>query len=367
MILGISVASALRVVNDAIPNSTDFWDTDQLVKLAAALAQRGLKQARHAIYEKFDLQQFDECWFGGYQIVELDGIEGLLYVAEVIGARLLKEPNFWTDDYLVTEAIERFGEKTVIAALEQQAKIKVNVRAYLKAIANHTKSIPTTNRSRPTMKQIEEKIEAGSGSFSGIYSSFGSRASQEDLEYIFSQLLTETRREQLIRYFWIFRKRMLPSLNKLLLSLAESDDKTIQEAAIVAIAHTQDSLVRDLGIRLLLKQPSSIYQRAIKLFIKNYQPGDDQLIESVLPVTDERHNLHTIGVDLIDLVEAQEDWQLASCCLWVYENTPCSLCRKSVVEAMLARQRLPETLRWECHWDANPNIRALTTSRQPSL
>lgn len=148
--------------------------------------------------------------------------------------------------------------------------------------------------------------------------------------------------------------------------MAETDDEDLQEAAIVALANTQDKSVRDLGIRLLREQPTSIYQGAIKLFIKNYEPGDYQLIESVLPVLGDDWRLHSIGCDLIDLVEAHEDLELASCCLRVYEQTPCSLCREKIVKAMLATQKFPETLRQECRWDCSTDIRALTTSSEPS-
>lgn len=53
---------------------------------------------------------------------------------------------------------------------------------------------------------------------------------------------------------------------------------------------------------------------------------------------------HAIGCDLVDLTEAQRDPELASCCLWVYEHTPCSLCPESAVKARLERERAPKTL-----------------------
>ncbi len=135
-----------QCILEAIPNSTDLWDTQQLVELATELARRGLEEARRAIYDKFALQEFDEFWIGGSQIVELDGIEGLLHVAEVIGTRLLEEPDFRHDyDYLVTEAIERFDKQTVIAALEKRASENANVRAYLDAVVKSSKSVSNTH------------------------------------------------------------------------------------------------------------------------------------------------------------------------------------------------------------------------------
>lgn len=86
----------------------------------------------------------------------------------------------------------------------------------------------------------------------GFYSFFGSCASDEEIEHLFSRLLAETRREQLIRYLWIFRRRTLPKLDRRLFDLAETDDEDLQDAAIAAIANTRDMSVHDLAIQLLL-------------------------------------------------------------------------------------------------------------------
>lgn len=58
--------------------------------------------------------------------VELNGSEGLLRVAEVIGARLLKDREYWEDDYLMSEAGDRFGFETVMASLEERALMSAN-------------------------------------------------------------------------------------------------------------------------------------------------------------------------------------------------------------------------------------------------
>ncbi len=267
-----------------------------------------------------------------------------------------KEQEYWQDDYLVTEVGERFGFETVIAALEERASANANARAYKDAITNHRESVRTTHRShqpQPTVNQILAKIEAASGSIPVSYSVFDQRASDEDIEHLLARLLAETRREQLIRYLWIFRRRPLPWLDQSLFDLAETDDEKLQDAAIAVIANTRDQSVRALAIRLLREQPTSIYQGAIKLFSKNYEPGEHKLIESVLCVSENPGMEHAIGFDLVELAEAQRYPELASCCLWVYENTPCSLCRKRMVEALLKLEQAPQTLILECLWDCS--------------
>lgn len=364
----------------ALPDVTEekeFWDADQLVELAAILARRGSDRARQAIYDKFDLQEEYAFWLGTQEIIEIDGIEGLLHIADIIGAKLLQNPDSWEDNYLVLEASELYGKEAVVAALSERAEISANVRAYLDAVTKYEKddedsaasksedkSARKTRSSRPTLKYIISKIEAaGDLSLSGGV--WGRRASDEDLEYLFDRLLAETRREQLLRYLWIFRLREFPALDDRLFDLAASHDEEIQDAAIVALAHSKDASIRNLANRLLRERPTSIHQSALRLYTKNYEPEDYQLIESVLTLSEDVDLIHAIAYDLIRFVNAQDDPQLANFLLWAYERTPCAICRKYAVEDLLKRKQAPEILLQECLWDCSEEIRDLAKSALP--
>ncbi|NER36373.1 MAG: hypothetical protein F6J93_20725 [Oscillatoria sp. SIO1A7] len=362
----------------ALPDVTEeeeLWDANQLVELAAILAQRGSERARQAVYRKFDLQEFDASWLGAEQIIEIDGIKGLLHIAEILGAKLLREPEHWEGANLVSEASELYGKEAVVAALSERAEISANVRAYIDEITKRSdffepnkskkkKSSRQTDRDRPTVEYIISKIEAGANwrYYGGV---LGQRASDGEIEYLFERLLAETRREQLLRYLWLFRKREFPRLDDRLFELAASDDEEIQHAAIVGLAHTKDTSIRNLANRLLREKPRSICHRALKLYNKNYEPEDCQLIESVLTLWEDSDWLHDIAFDLIHFIKAQEDPQLANLLFWAYERTPCAICRQYVVEDLLKRKQAPETLLQECFWDGDKEIRALAKSALP--
>ena len=358
----------------ALPDATEkLWDARQLIELAAVLARRGSDRARRAIYERFELQEF-ASWIGAGQIVEIDGIEGLLHVAEIIGAKLLQNTDSWEDNYLVLEASELYGKEAVMAALSQGAETSANVRAYLDEVnkradflsANKSekKSARQTDRDRLRVQYIISTIEAATRSVS-TSCVWGRRASDEDLEYLFDRLLAETRREQLLRYLWIFRLREFPRLDDRLFDLAASEDEEIQDAAIVALAHSKDASIRNLANRLLRERPTSIYQSALRLYTKNYEPEDYQLIESILTLSEDVDLLHQTAYDLIRFVKAQEDPQLANFLFWAYERTPCAICRKYAVEDLLKRKQAPETLLQECLWDCSEEIRDLAKSALP--
>src|SRR5262249_3227072 len=98
----------------ALNRATEARDISQLMHLAVHFARRGCADAREAIYARFDKsaridqQQFDSS-LGGKQIVELDGVAGLLHVAEITGGWLLEHPDDWASDYLIREACEHLG------------------------------------------------------------------------------------------------------------------------------------------------------------------------------------------------------------------------------------------------------------------
>ena len=113
----------------ALSPSTESWNVSQLCSLAELFARRGDTKARAALIEKFEKQEFNESWLGGSQLVALDGIDGLLQVAEVIGCRLRRDQDYWEDDALFTEAAERSTPELVMAALRERAATSENVCA----------------------------------------------------------------------------------------------------------------------------------------------------------------------------------------------------------------------------------------------
>jgi hypothetical protein len=347
---------------EALPGATEFWDVPQLLGLALEFARRGSSQARAALYETFDRQQFHEEWLGGEQIVALDGVAGMLHVAEVVGTRLSGDPEGWVDGSVLSLACEQCGEEPVMAALRARAQDCPAVRAYLDSIASLKARHHAAASAARTVKNVDQilaDIEAATGPFRGQFIAFGRTAGALDLERVFDRLLVESRQEQLLRCLWVFRRRALPRLDGRLFALAEGTDRELQEAALAALAASQAGSIRDLGLRLLRTDPETITRGALTLFRKNYAPGDHAAIEAVLVNLEEDGATHGIGFDLLDVAESQPDPELASCLNWVYERTPCSNCRWVALRELLKRERASAEMLREAAWDCAEDTRAL--------
>ncbi|MEM7591252.1 MAG: hypothetical protein AAF383_07000 [Cyanobacteria bacterium P01_A01_bin.83] len=331
-------------------------------------AKEGNNEAREIIYKTFEQQDFNESWLGGEQIIALDGIKGLLVVAEIVGGRILEDDEFWEDDCLIMQASENHETIKVWSALEKEALNNIKVKAYLDAVKSHRQENASIRDNRQknknkisSFKRIFEIIEQKPNYFY-LLSKFGRKATEDDLEQIFKRLLIETREQQLVKYLYIFRDRILPRLDSRLFDLAASDNDQIQFAALAALANSKDYSLHNLAIKLIKEQPKSINNRVLKLFINNYHVEDLQIIKSVLNKPQSIDTRHYLGMDLMKIIDTHKTPELIPCSLWIYEQTPCTYCRKSILKILISLQQVPPAVIKECLQDCSPDIRALANA-----
>src|SRR5690606_31140164 len=74
----------------------DFWGLDQMCDLAVKFYKAGHHEAKAALYNRFEKNNLEGYEFCGQdQLMEIDGINGILKVAEIVGKTLFENP----DDY----------------------------------------------------------------------------------------------------------------------------------------------------------------------------------------------------------------------------------------------------------------------------
>ena len=105
----------------------DFW---QLYYLVVEFALHNDQEARRIVYEIFDKTIHDETMEGCDAIIQLDGVNGLLYVLAKIGQRIQDGFGFWEAKYDIEQAEEKFGAETVQAAIDRETKTNPLVNAY---------------------------------------------------------------------------------------------------------------------------------------------------------------------------------------------------------------------------------------------
>jgi hypothetical protein len=344
----------------AVEHSED-WDMSQLLDFLLLFAKQEDAGARDTLYEEFGRQRRRESWVGGDQIIELDGISGMLHVAEVIGARMLGEPDYWEDDSLLKMAGESLGEDNVIRALTERATTSANVQAYLQGV-EETRQLRNKGSSRPaphTLATIITAIEQVKKSWVYMIARFGEMAGTAEIEELYSRLIAEERPEQLLGYLHAFRMRSVPRLHPRLLQLVESDDEAIRNATGSLLSNVQHPEVRALALHIVQSHDPELLGDAITMLSHNYESDDHVLILNAAQSQSDSDLLHHMGIAMLELVAQHQHSELNPVLLWVYENSPCSECRLRTVKLLIARNEAQRELLEECRWDCREETREL--------
>ncbi len=186
-----------------------------------------------------------------------------------------------------------------------------------------------------------------------------------EAERLFGQLLVETRPRQLVRYLGLFTERGFPSLPSRVFELARSADEAVQRLALLGLGQGGTPEVGRFARALLGEQRSAAVLGAVALLERDYQHEDGRLLESVLDVPQNEEEAHSLGSDLLRVAGERGGAELTACLLWVYERTPCTLCRQKSVQALIKWETAPKSLLAECHWDCDAETRTLARAKLP--
>lgn len=365
----------------------DDYDTEQLFELLAVLAEQGDVQARQLIYDRFAQNAArDGREIGAYTIINLDGIDGFLFIAEQLIARGIVEGEQWIAGHLLeyvewltgkeeTQAVLEdvaMKDRKIAALLEREKKISQNAArrseerakldpstlTYEEAMQAQRRGLLDFKRLRydQVRQFIVERVVTGGWYWGQVYQ-WGRKAPDAAVEQAAHDLLAEEDRGRLIPYLSLFRGRKFPLDYSRLLELAQSADEELASWALQALEPISDPSVRQLGLRLL--EAGQHRAGAVGLLVNNYEAGDLSRIKQAIDAETNEEVIHSIGYDLRKLAETYRTSDAAGALKSFYEKGPCSLCREKTVDLMLWLDVLPEWVREECRYDANLDIRVL--------
>lgn len=328
-------------------------DTWHLFHLNRLFAQGGHSSARDAMYEKLTRNDGAEPFIGADEVIELDGVDALLFVLESTGKWIETHPTYWVDDRLILTAQENI-KSDVIAAARKAAETNSNIRRYFEALEKHDKEI--SQQKRPDYKkfsysELREKILTSPEKvLLGHLAGWGKHASEESIHAAAADLQNEQDEKVLLAYLRIFNFRAFPLGHDRLVWLAKSENVEIATAAKRALRHIQSDLVRALALDLIRADPSD--SDGVHLLEKNYSPADHTIIESLLDIQKTDDDFHWIARAAIHVFKANPQSVALASLLKVYEYGRCSLCRKGAMNIMTERQITPLAILEEYKYDS---------------
>jgi hypothetical protein len=342
----------------SLSEDEDNWNTPQRFELARLLAQAGNSLAREAMYTAFRTKELSASDIAA-QFIELDGIQGLLFVLRQIGEQLATNANQWEDYSLLFAAGEICGRDVVDAAVLEASNADENIKAYLKAAEENRRLGQQAERPDPktlTYGQIHSLIESKRAG--GVLREWAAQASSSDLELAAHDLIQEKDFEKLRSYLMLFRKRSFPLDIDHLLQLLELPDGPIPFHTLTVLANLEHERVRSLAFKLI--ETKSRRGWAIDLLIKNFQESDYSNVEAWCDAEQDSGTINAFDRSLRDFFAAHPNPEAEMRLLLnLYEKEPCAHCRSYIVERLLGMNALTDVLKRECRHDSYADTRAL--------
>jgi hypothetical protein len=322
--------------------------------LILEFAKMGLPDARKALYNDFiESMKTGFDWSTGEEIVKLDGLPGLLFIARSFGRVVGTEDQDAIPWYHVRNLSDTLGTEVV-----NQAFLELNhpkAAKYLKFSRIRQKSIRKGRKYEAlpfewAARAIERAVRGGRVSLKF----WGQDASEESLIRV-AQRIPEIRGvKKLERALSVFAQRPFPLDYTFLLELCRQKDENVVWAACQAVSWFTDSRIRELALKFL--EYPEMQRQGMYLLELNFEQDDWNLLENLTATLTDDH-CEKLIVQTRKVIETNPSPKALKTLLQLYEAGSCVSCRLHVVELMHELDCLPEWVLEEILLDAHDYAR----------
>ena len=330
-------AACRDVVLRSLADCGDDYHALKRFSLGVLFAQEGDAGMRQALYENFRPGE----WHGdglAICLVELDGLEGLLFAAGKL--RAVGGDSGW----LLSHASDKLGEDVVRRALAERAAVDPDVAWFLALSAPAAAQLPAKAAPEVSLGAVL----AGRVTVAAA-TKWGRGAPGEEIQQAAEALASGSRpaEESLLA---AFGQRAFPGDPQPLLARAGAGEHRVKSLALRALSQVAHPAVRMFGLA----------QQEVDLIGRNFLPGDHALILTWLEEVTGDEQLHRMAMDALDFWKIHPAAESEPAMLrLIYQRTPCGQCRESAVRRMIERHRLPSEIEAECAFDGHDEIREL--------
>lgn len=336
----------------------DTWTRTQLFDLTKIFAQQNDAEARQALYNAFvNNSILGSEWAGTSEIMELDGIEGLKFIAEEFGKRLEKDPEDWQDDYDVNQFQKDNPEIDVWTELDIAAKQNRFIKIYIDEVRRNTAQ--RNEREKPPVPVYKDIVEEALLRPSRTWF-LNRKLNGVQLNLIAQQLIverTKNNREKLLR---VFTRHKFPLDKEFLFNQACKDP--VRNRRIVTLAIQALSLFKNKSIRQFALKQIAIDKHPtlfVELLKENYKQGDYKLLSTLIANSNNGTELEDLIIDIKDIYYVNESPECQEPLEALYDKHTCGICRKYIVEILKENNVLSERIKNEIRFDCNKHTREL--------
>lgn len=348
------------VLQGLASEQNDTWNLTHLFALAKLYAQQNDTEVKQAIYDRFLNNPIEHSdWIGAYEILELDGLNGLFYVAEKFGKYIEQNPDDWQDDWIIKRFQEENKNIKVSEKLKKKSETNKFIRIYLDNI-KRTKTNQEKHKTKPTKYKdiIDEVLNS-----KPRVSYFRKRnLTNNEVNQIAKLLIDETDKSNIERLLDIFDFYKFPYDSQIILDFAKqkrTSKNRIVEYAIYALKHLKSKDIRNFAMDKILTAKNPIDY--LEILISNYKSGDFKFLSEIADKTNNEHKIERLAGIYIDIFKANKTKECKQPLEILYNKMNCAIHRNGIVEVLLDNDVLSDSIKKELKFDSNLKTRQLTT------
>lgn len=338
----------------------DYWGLDQMCDLAVKFYKIGYLEAKTALYNRFEKNNLEDYEFCGQdQLMEIDGTNGILKVAEIVGKTLFENP----DDYEGSWRIDYYQKRHKAIDIYEQLKIASTKNKYIKAYYNSILKNKWTLPRRRKIKKwsyelVKEKIDQDK--FRVLSEERANELSVDEVKRLADEFIASKDKVKQEQYLRFFSYRKFPYGYEPILKIAKGKNpknSRMVEFAAEALKHFSAPEIRQLAVKKLNadKNPCDY----LNLLVSNYKNGDYKLLTEIANRSDDYDFIHSIVFGFIEIYEANATKECKEPLEIIYNKMNCGLHRKDIVKILLDNNVLSNEIFVELEFDSEDRIRKL--------
>ncbi len=338
----------------------DYWGLHQMCDLAVKFYKAGYHEAKTALYTRFEKNSLDGYEFCGQkQLMTIDGLNGVLKVAETVGKTLLENPDDYEDTWIIDDFQKRNKSVDIYEELKNASAKNKYIKAYYNSILKNKWTLPRPRKiKRFTYELVKEKIDNRRLGF--LSSDRNKELKDNEVEKLANEFLTEKDNQQKEMYLRFFGSRKFPFDYKPIFQIASGKNpkKTrIVEFAVEALRYFSAKEIRQLALDKLstVKNPSDY----LNLLVSNYKTGDHILLTEIANRSDNFDFIHSIVFGFINIYEANSTKECKMPLETIYYKMNCGLHREDIVKILLDNNVLSDKIFAELEFDSYDPVRKL--------
>lgn len=334
----------------------------QRLELAAIDAAAGHADTRRAVLRFFATAVRTYAWYASWAVLRAAGGDGYAFGLRVMDrAGVLDASAFacWHSD-----AIEELGEGGADAIEQALAKELPSLRALRRASARSRGRQRRPRRPSRWSRADLEAILSGEKRASPYAIKRWARGASARRIAMLDQRIAETEDVDRLRsLFAAFEERPMTKGLVRALALARSPRTAVASRVLVALAATPDRRVWALARENVERGPATMLDGAIDILTRQRRSGDGALLAARLSRGIPGARVHSVGHSLLEWCERSRAPERRALLTWIWDHSPCSLCRTGSLRMLVRSGPLSRRIRREARQDASPRVRRLAGRR----